>query len=103
MLVAMSDTPHNIGVNATPQTADTKSPVVFILAVMFFIVAILLIMAQSYIQIDPVWELLAIPFNLAMTGALILFHFLSSSASIDKQVYKVGGAIAGFLVLFSIF
>jgi hypothetical protein len=85
--------------------AETKSNtwVVFVLAIMFFGGAIVLVLAARYLQIDPVWELLAVPFNLAMTGALILFHFLSSSATIDKQVYKVGGAIAGFLVLFTLF
>jgi hypothetical protein len=84
---------------------ETKSNTwaVLFLAIMFFGGAIILVMAARYLQIDPVWELLAVPFNLAMTGALILFHFLSSSATIDKQVYKVGGAIAGFLVLFTLF
>jgi hypothetical protein len=85
------------------ENRTTNSWVVFALAIMFFGGAIILVLAARYLQVDPVWELLAVPFNLAMTGALILFHFLSSSATIDKQAYKVGGAIAGFLVLFTLF
>jgi hypothetical protein len=81
----------------------SRSRVVLWLAIMFFMAAIVLIFGQTLVQVDPVWVLLAIPFNLGMTGALVLFHFLSSSATIDKQAYKVGGAIAGFLVLFSLF
>jgi hypothetical protein len=52
--------------------AQTKSNtwVVFVLAIMFFGGATVLVMAARYLQIDPVWELLAVPFNLAMTGAL---------------------------------
>ncbi|WP_407148261.1 hypothetical protein [Bradyrhizobium sp. ORS 86] len=86
-----------------PETRRSNSWIVFALAIMFFGGAVTLVLAARYLQIDPVWELLAVPFNLAMTGALILFHFLSSSATIDRQVYKVGGAIAGFLVLFTLF
>jgi hypothetical protein len=87
----------------SPVETKSNTWIVFALAIMFFGGAIILVMAARYLQIDPVWELLSVPFNLAMTGALILFHFLSSSATIDKQVYKVGGAIAGFLVLFTLF
>src|SRR5262249_16869686 len=54
-------------------------------------------------NLDPVWVLLFVPFSLGMTGALILFHFLSSSASINRDAYKIGGAIAGFMVLFTTF
>jgi hypothetical protein len=65
--------------------------------------AIVLISVHRLLNLDPVWVLLFVPFSLAMTGALILFHFLSSSASINRDAYKIGGAIAGFMVLFSTF
>lgn len=102
----MAHTPRLRIEHQQPVTSDTRPPnqwIVFALSIMFFGAAITLVLAAKYLNIDPVWELLAVPFNLAMTGALILFHFLSSSANIDKHVYKVGGAIAGFLVLFTIF
>ena len=92
---------HQIAASQDPKAIS--SWIVFLLAVMFFGGAVIIVLAARYLQIDPVWELLAVPFNFAMTGALILFHFLNSSATIDKQVYKVGGAIAGFLVLFTLF
>lgn len=88
---------------AGPDARPSNAWIVFALALIFFGGAITLVLAGKYLQIDPVWELLAVPFNLAMTGALILFYFLSSSATIERQAYKVGGAIAGFLVLFTLF
>jgi hypothetical protein len=77
--------------------------IVFTLALIFFISALGLILAYRHVELDPIWVLLFVPFSLAMTGALILFYFLSSSASISRDSYKVGGAAAGFLVMFSVF
>ncbi|UGX89847.1 hypothetical protein G6321_00002645 (plasmid) [Bradyrhizobium barranii subsp. barranii] len=103
----MAQVPHLRTQHGAASTSAEAKPsytwIVFLLAIMFFGAAIVLVLGAKYLQIDPVWELLAVPFNLAMTGALILFYFLTSSATIDRQIYKVGGAIAGFLVLFTLF
>src|SRR5262249_20126185 len=77
--------------------------IIFTLVIIFLAASVALILTHRHLDIDPVWVLLFVPFSLAMMGALILFHFLSSSASIDRDAYKVGGAIAGFLVLFTTF
>lgn len=82
---------------------DPTAKIIFSLAIIFFTAGAGLILGQRHLDVDPVWVLLFVPFSLAMTGALVLFHFLSSSASIDRDAYKVGGAVAGFLVLFSTF
>ena len=78
--------------------------IVFTLALIFLRISALgLILAYRHVELDPIWVLLFVPFSLAMTGALILFYFLNSSASISRDSYKVGGAAAGFLVMFSVF
>lgn len=86
-----------------PQKSGAATAIVFTLAIIFFVVDVSLIVLHRRLDLDPVWMLLLVPFGLAMTGALILFHFLSSSAVINRDAYKVGGAIAGFLVLFTTF
>lgn len=85
------------------EETDKIAIIVFTLALIFLLSSIALILAHRRFDIDPVWVLLFVPFGLAMTGALVLFHFLSSSASIERDAYKVGGAAAGFLVLFTVF
>jgi hypothetical protein len=77
--------------------------IIFILVLIFLISGIGVSLGYRHLELDPIWVLLLIPFCLAMTGALILFYFLNSSASITRDKYKVGGAAAGFLVMFSIF
>lgn len=59
---------HQIAASQDPKAIS--SWIVFLLAVMFFGGAVIIVLAARYLQIDPVWELLAVPFNFAMTGAL---------------------------------
>jgi hypothetical protein len=40
-------------------------------------------------------------FLLSLGAAWVLFKFLSSTAAITKKEYQLGGAAAGFLILFS--
>lgn len=40
-------------------------------------------------------------FLLSLLGAIVLFKFLKSSAIIKNAKYKAGGAIAGFVILFT--
>lgn len=39
-------------------------------------------------------------FSLSLLGAVVLFKFLKSSAVIEKKEHRVGGALAGFLLIF---
>src|SRR5262249_24229502 len=87
----------------SPTKLDTTAKIIFALAIIFLMAGIALIFVHRPFNLDPVWVLLFVPFSLGMTGALILFHFLSSSASINRDAYKIGGAIAGFMVLFTTF
>jgi len=50
------------------------------------------------------YDLLAVGiiFLLSLTGAIVLFKFLKSSALIKNEKYKAGGAIAGFIILFGV-
>jgi hypothetical protein len=61
------------------------------------------IVLSRFLNVNFVWILLLVSFSLAITGALILFHFLSATASITHESYKLGGASAGFVVLFTLF
>jgi hypothetical protein len=98
---AMINQSDTVNLESEPKEG-TSSSIVFVLAIIFLITAIGLVFLYRRLDLDPVWVLLFVPFSLAMTGALILFHFLSSSAAINRNAYRVGGAIAGFLVLFSV-
>ncbi len=40
-------------------------------------------------------------FSLSLTGAVVLFRFLKSSAIIKRKEYRAGGALAGFLLIFA--
>ena len=86
-----------------PTKIDVAAKIVFSLAIIFFVTGVALILLHRRLDLEPVWVLLIVPFSLGMTGALILFHFLSSSATINREAYKIGGAIAGFMVLFTTF
>jgi len=39
-------------------------------------------------------------FTLSLFAAWILFKFLQSTASITKKEYRMGGAAAGFLIIY---
>lgn len=41
-------------------------------------------------------------FLLSLLGAIVLFRYLKSSATIKKAEYQAGGAIAGFLLVYGI-
>ncbi len=47
--------------------------------------------------------LLVVLFVISLSGAVVLFKYLKSSAVIRKSSYQAGGAIAGFLLIFSLF
>ena len=89
------------------QFDDTKSSKIsaplIILSVFFFTAGIAIGILYRRLDADPVWVLLLIPFSFGMTGSLILFHFLEFSAHVQHGAYKIGGAVAGFVILFLIF
>ena len=45
---------------------------------------------------------ISIFFVLSLIGAIVLFRYLKSSATITKPGYQAGGAIAGFLLIYAI-
>ncbi len=45
---------------------------------------------------------LSVIFALSLSGSVVLFKFLSSSATIKKKSYKAGGAIAGFILIYGL-
>jgi hypothetical protein len=73
------------------------------LSLLFFVTGTVSGIEYHKLDADPILILLLVPFSLAITGALVLFYFLHSSATVNNSVYKVGGAIAGFVVLFGSF
>jgi hypothetical protein len=91
------DTPHS------PQRATITTLSILTLSLLFFITGTISGIEYRQLNADPILILLVVPFSLAMTGALVLFYFLHSSAKAENAVYKVGGAIAGFVVLFGSF
>jgi hypothetical protein len=76
---------------------------VFILSVMFFVTGVSIGILYRRLGADPIWILLMVPFSFGMTGALVLFHFLHSSARLSNSIYSIGGAAAGFIILFGTF
>jgi len=104
----VSSTPHRQSrVHRTAlsrsQRASLTTFSIFVLSLLFFVTGISAGIMYRRLDIDPVWVLLMVPFSFGMTGSLVLFNFLHSSATIENNVYKVGGALAGFIVLFGIF
>jgi len=51
--------------------------------------------------VDVSIGVVAILFTLSLGAAYILFKILQSSASINKKEYQMGGAIAGFAIIFT--
>lgn len=45
---------------------------------------------------------LSVMFTLSLVGSIILFRFLKSSATIKKESYQAGGAIAGFILIYGL-
>ena len=45
---------------------------------------------------------MAIIFALGLLGAVVLFRFFKSSAIIKKKAYQAGGAVAGFVIIYSL-
>jgi hypothetical protein len=46
-------------------------------------------------------EVVAVLFACSLVAAFILFYILKSTAKIEKKEYQVGGAAAGFLLIYS--
>jgi hypothetical protein len=72
------------------------------LSIVFLAVALGFIVLSTSGNIAAAWLVLIVPFCLSIVGSLVLFHFLASSAQIEHSSYKVGGAVAGFVVLFGL-
>jgi hypothetical protein len=59
---------------------------IFVLSLLFFATGVSVGIMYRRLDIDPVWVLLLVPFSFGMTGALVLFYFLHSSASLENNV-----------------
>lgn len=104
-------------INASPATETTsvvaapalqgrrsgmESVLVFALCLVFLAVAVAFVAMSRDGNIAAAWLIVIVPFCLSVVGSLVLFHFLASSAQLEHSSYKVGGAIAGFVILFGV-
>lgn len=68
-----------------------------------FLVALAVALAHRSLNMEATLALFLVAFSLALVGALVLFHLLSSTAQINRTSYKLGGAAAGFVILLVLF
>lgn len=93
--------------STTPPLSESPSQrnqhidrVITLLSVMFFVSGLTVAIAHPLLGMLQGWAIQTTSFCFSMTGTLILYYFLTSSAHIENTWVKIGGAAAGFLCLF---
>ena len=88
---------------AEPESNAEKphANIIFILSLVLLLTGVVIGVFHRYIDTEMAIVMLLVFFTLSLSSALMLFYFLTSTAHIEKGVYSVGGAAAGFIVVFT--
>ncbi|MBN2054830.1 hypothetical protein JW905_07905 [bacterium] len=73
---------------------------VFALVIVFLLVGLVVALFPQLFRSAPALLVLIVAFSLSMAASIVLFYFLHSSANVQRSIYKIGGAAAGFIILF---
>jgi len=92
---------ENTKPNIKESSRKTRHDVFAALLIIFLVsLSILSVLAFRFIYIPSIFLVVGFSFSLALAASLVLFHFLSSTATFQKSSWRVGGAAAGFLAVF---